>query len=145
SGGGGLSGTLAPTGAGDWVAFKSFSSGTIADQPADPPLYERVVEAFPDAWIEDPALTAETEPILAAHRDRLSWDAPIHSIEDIQSLPYPPRMVNIKPSRLGGLRNLLDAYDFCAASNIGNYRGGQFALGVRRGQTPDLASPFLGA
>ena len=31
--------------------------GTIVDQAADPVLYRRVVEAFPDAWIEDPKLT----------------------------------------------------------------------------------------
>jgi hypothetical protein len=57
-------------------------------------------------------------------------------------LPYPPRMVNIKPSRLGGLGNLLDAYDFCAANEIGNYGGGQFELGVGRGQIQYLASLF---
>jgi hypothetical protein len=51
-------------------------------------------------------------------------------------------MVNIKPSRLGGLRNLLDAYDYCAARGIGNYGGGQFELGVGRGQNQYLASLF---
>src|SRR5438067_10111804 len=125
---------LVATGAVDSVDFKGFYSGTIVDQPADPVLYERVVEAFPDAWIEDPALTAETEPVLASHRERFSWDAPIHSLADIEALPYPPRMVNIKPSRLGGLRNLLEAYEYCAARGIGNYGGGQFELGVGRGQ-----------
>jgi L-alanine-DL-glutamate epimerase-like enolase superfamily enzyme len=134
--------TLRATGAVDSVDFKGFYSGTIVDQPADPLLYGRVAEAFPDAWIEDPALTPETEPVLASHRERLSWDAPIHSISDIQSLPYPPRMVNIKPSRLGGLRDLLDAYDYCAESGIGSYGGGQFELGVGRGQIQYLASLF---
>ena len=105
-------------------------------------LYRRVVEAFPDAWIEDPKLTPETDAVLAPHRERFSWDAPIHSIADIQALPYPPRMVNIKPSRLGGLRNLLDAYDYCAEHAIGNYGGGQFELGVGRGQIQYLASLF---
>ena len=105
-------------------------------------LYRRVVEAFPDAWIEDPALTPETDAVLFPHRERFSWDAPIHSISDIQSLPYPPRMVNIKPSRLGGLRNLLDAYDYCAESGIGAYGGGQFELGCGRGQIQYLASLF---
>ncbi|MGO9487619.1 MAG: hypothetical protein ACLQBB_01165, partial [Solirubrobacteraceae bacterium] len=105
---------LVATGAVESVDFKGYYSGSIVDQPADPVLYERVVRAFPDAWIEDPALTPETDAVLASHRDRFSWDAIIHSIEDIESLPYPPRMVNIKPSRLGGLRNLLDAYDYCA-------------------------------
>jgi L-alanine-DL-glutamate epimerase-like enolase superfamily enzyme len=126
----------------DSVDFKSFYTGTIVDQPADPVLYRRVVEAFSDAWIEDPALTPETEPILAPHRERFSWDAPIHSIEDIQSLPYAARMVNIKPSRMGGIRSLLDAYDFCQANGIGNYGGGQFELGVGRGQIQYLASLF---
>jgi hypothetical protein len=133
---------LVGTGAIDSVDFKSFYSGTIVDQPADPVLYRRVVEAFPDAWLEDPALTADTEPLLAPHRDRFSWDAPIHSIADIEALPYEPHMVNIKPSRMGGLRSLLDAYDYCARNAIGNYGGGQFELGVGRGQIQYLASLF---
>jgi L-alanine-DL-glutamate epimerase-like enolase superfamily enzyme len=133
---------LVATGAVDSVDFKSFYSGTVVDQPADPVLYRRVVEAFPQAWIEDPALTPETDALLAPYRERFSWDAPIHSIEDIEALPYPPRMVNIKPSRLGGLRNLLDAYDYCATRDIGGYGGGQFELGVGRGQNQYLASLF---
>ncbi len=137
-----LIGELVATGAVDSVDFKGLYVGSIVDQPADPVLYRRVVEAFPDAWIEDPALTPETDAVLAPHRERFSWDAPIHSIEDIESLAYPPRMVNIKPSRLGGLRSLLDAYDYCAANGIGNYGGGQFELGVGRGQNQYLASLF---
>jgi hypothetical protein len=133
---------LVDTEAVDSVDFKGFYSGTIVDQPPDPELYRRVVEAFPEAWIEDPALTPETEPVLAGHRARFTRDAPIHTIEDIEALPYPPRMVNIKPSRLGGLRNLLDAYDYCAERGIGNYGGGQFELGVGRGQNQYLAALF---
>ena len=133
---------LRATGSVDSVDFKGLYVGSSVDQPADPLLYERVVHAFPNAWIEDPKLTGETDAILAEHRERFSWDAPIHSIADIQALPYPPRMVNIKPSRLGGLRNLLDAYDYCAANGIGNYGGGQFELGVGREQIQYLASLF---
>jgi L-alanine-DL-glutamate epimerase-like enolase superfamily enzyme len=135
---------LADTGAVDSVDFKAYYSGSIVDQPADPLLYRRVVQALPRAWIEDPALTDETDAVLADHRERFSWDAPIHSIADIQALRYPPRMVNIKPSRLGGLRNLLDAFDYCAERGIGNYGGGQFELGVGRGQIQYLASLFHG-
>ncbi|HTY97460.1 MAG TPA: hypothetical protein VMB91_10495 [Solirubrobacteraceae bacterium] len=138
----GLIGELVATGAVDSVDFKGYYSGSIVDQAPDPVLYRRVAEAFPDAWIEDPALTEETDAALAPYRDRFSWDAPIHSIEDIVALPYPPRMVNIKPSRLGGLRNLLDAYAYCAERGIGNYGGGQFELGVGRGQIQYLASLF---
>ncbi len=133
---------LVASGAVDSVDFKGLYSGSIVDQPADPVLYRRVAEAFPQAWIEDPALTAETDPVLAPYRARFSWDAPIHSIADIEALPYPPRMVNIKPSRLGSLRSLLDTYDYCAVRGIGNYGGGQFELGVGRGQNQYLASLF---
>jgi L-alanine-DL-glutamate epimerase-like enolase superfamily enzyme len=133
---------LVATGAVESVDFKGYYSGSIVDQAPDPVLYRRVAEAFPHAWIEDPALTPETDAALAAHRGRFSWDAPIHSVADIQALPYPPRMVNIKPSRLGGLRNLLEAYDYCAERGIGNYGGGQFELGVGRGQNQYLASLF---
>jgi L-alanine-DL-glutamate epimerase-like enolase superfamily enzyme len=138
----GLIAELRSTGAVDSVDFKGLYVGSIVDQAADPVLYERVVQAFPEAWIEDPKLTPETDAVLAGHRERFSWDAPIHSIADIQALPYPPRMVNIKPSRLGGLRSLLDAYDYCAANGIGNYGGGQFELGVGREQIQYLASLF---
>jgi L-alanine-DL-glutamate epimerase-like enolase superfamily enzyme len=138
----GLIAELVATDAVESVDFKAYYSGSIVDQAPDPVLYRRVVEAFPEAWIEDPALTQETDAVLEAHRERFSWDAPIHSVADIEALRYPPRMVNIKPSRLGGLRNLLGAYDYCAERGIGNYGGGQFELGVGRGQNQYLASLF---
>jgi L-alanine-DL-glutamate epimerase-like enolase superfamily enzyme len=133
---------LVASGAVESVDFKGYYSGSIVDQAPDPVLYRRVAEAFPDAWIEDPALTPETDAALATHRERFSWDAQVHSVADIEALPYSPRMVNIKPSRLGGLRNLLDAFDHCAERGIGNYGGGQFELGVGRGQIQYLASIF---
>lgn len=133
---------LAATDAVDSVDFKGYYAGSIVDQPPDPVLYRRVVEALPNAWIEDPALTEQTTPVLAPHSERFSWDAPIHSIADIEALPYPARMVNIKPSRLGGLRSLLETFDYCAQRAIGNYGGGQFELGVGRGQIQYLASLF---
>ncbi len=133
---------LVETGAVESVDFKGYYSGSIVDQAPDPVLYRRVAEAFPQAWIEDPALTPETDAALEAHRERFSWDAPIHSVADIEALPYPPRMVNIKPSRLGGLKNLLDAFDYCSRRGIDNYGGGQFELGVGREQIQYLASIF---
>jgi L-alanine-DL-glutamate epimerase-like enolase superfamily enzyme len=133
---------LVELGAVESVDLKGQYEGTIVDNPADPQLYRRVVEAFGDAWIEDPKLTAETEPILLPHRERITWDAPIHSVADIQALPFAPRTLNIKPSRLGGLRSLLDVYDYCAAHDIGCYGGGQSELSVGRGQIQYLASLF---
>ena len=133
---------LVSTGAVDSVDFKGFYKGTIVDQPADPHLYRRVVEAFPDAWIEDPDLNDETGPILEPHRDRITWDAPIHSIADIEALPFAPRMVNVKPSRVGGLQDLCATYDHCREHDIGAYGGGQFELGVGREHIQYLASLF---
>ncbi|WP_230316260.1 hypothetical protein [Conexibacter sp. W3-3-2] len=92
---------LVATGAVDSVDLKGLYEGSVVDNAADPDLYRRVAEAFPDAWIEDPKLTPETDPVLAPYRDRITWDAPIHSVADIDALPFPPRMVNVKPSRLG--------------------------------------------
>ena len=133
---------LVATGAVDSVDFKGFYKGTVVDQPADPDLYRRVVEAFPDAWIEDPALTDDTDPILEPHRDRVTWDAPIHSIADIEALPFQPRMVNIKPSRVGGLEAVCDTQDYCREHGIGAYGGGQFELGVGREHIQYLAALF---
>jgi L-alanine-DL-glutamate epimerase-like enolase superfamily enzyme len=131
---------LVATGAVDSLDFKGLYSGTVVDVPADPLLYERVVAAFPDAWIEDPKLTPEIDELLMPHRERITWDANIHSIADIEELPFAPRMVNIKPSRLGGIKPLLDAYDYTAERGIGAYGGGQFELGPGRGQIQYLAS-----
>jgi hypothetical protein len=133
---------LVETGAIDSVDFKGFYVGTVVDQPADPDLYGRVIAAFPDAWIEDPAINDETRPVLAGHEDRITWDAPIHAIADIEDLPFPPKMVNVKPSRFGSLRALCDCYDYLAERGIGAYGGGQFELGPGRGQIQYLASLF---
>jgi len=134
---------LVKTGSVDSIDFKALYKGTIVDQQPDPVLYERVVKAFPNAWLEDPdVVTDGTAAGLASVHDRITWDAPIHSIADIESLPFPPRMVNIKPSRIGGLKKLCDTYDYCAEHGVGAYGGGQFELGPGRGQAQYLASLF---
>jgi hypothetical protein len=138
-----LIGALAATGAVDSIDFKALYHGTIVDQPSDPVLYRRVVEAFPDAWLEDPdVVDPATAAVLAEHHGRITWDAPIHSIDDIEALPFPPRMVNIKPSRIGTLPRLCETYDYCAEHGIGAYGGGQTELGPGRGQAQYLASLF---
>ena len=138
-----LVGELAATGAIDSVDFKGHYKGTIVDQEGGPELYERVIRALPDAWIEDPDLSdPEVDSLLEPHRDRITWDAPIHSVEDIEALPFAPRMVNLKPSRVGGLEALCTAYDYCEDRGIGAYGGGQFELGPGRGQIQYLASLF---
>ncbi len=133
---------LAATGAVDVVDLKGHYRGTSVDLDADPALYRLVAEGFPNAWIEDPWLTPETNAVLAPHRDRLTYDAPIHSVADVEALPFPPRCLNSKPSRLGSLERLLDFYDHCEENGIALYGGGQFELGPGRGQIQHLASLF---
>lgn len=134
---------LVATGAVECVDFKAHYANTPVDVAPDAALYRRVVAAFPDAWLEDPdLLTAGTATALVDAHDRITWDAPIHSIADIEALAFAPRMVNVKPSRVGGLRNLCATYDYCAEHGIGAYGGGQFELGPGRGQAQYLASLF---
>ena len=126
----------------DVVDLKGQYKGTIVDNPADPELYRRVAEAFPDAWIEDPDLTPETDAVLEPHRDRITWDAPIHSWADVERLPFKPRCLNVKPSRFGTLARLFEFYDRCEAEGIRLYGGGQFELSIGRGQIQILAALF---
>jgi len=133
---------LVETRAVDTLDLKGAYEGTPVDQPPDPTLYARVALAFPDAWLEDPALNEETNTVLEPHRARVTWDAPIHSVADITGLPFPPRTLNFKPSRFGSIKRLFDAYDHCAEEGIGIYGGGQFELGPGRGQIQYLASLF---
>jgi L-alanine-DL-glutamate epimerase-like enolase superfamily enzyme len=112
------------------------------DPPPDADLYRRVAEGFPEAYLEDPALTDETDLVLEPHRERVTWDAPIHSVADVEGLAFPPRVLNSKPSRFGRVEELLAFYDYCAANGISLYGGGMFELGPGRGQIQYLAALF---
>jgi L-alanine-DL-glutamate epimerase-like enolase superfamily enzyme len=133
---------LAASGAVDSLDLKGQYKGTPVDVETDPVLYAKLIEAFPDAWLEDPDITDETRPILEPVRDRITWDAPIHSVDDVLALEWEPRVVNIKPSRVGSLAELGRAYDFCAERGIGAYGGGQTELGVGRDHIQYLAALF---
>jgi L-alanine-DL-glutamate epimerase-like enolase superfamily enzyme len=133
---------LAATGAVRTLDFKGHYSGTDVDTEPDPALYERLVTAFPDAVIEDPALTDAVEPILAGHEHRIAWDAPITGIESVEALPFDPDWLNIKPSRFGTVQRLLDTIDYCEEHGIEMYGGGQFELDVGRRQIQALASLY---
>jgi hypothetical protein len=126
----------------DSIDFKGHYTGTIVDQAPDPALYRRVIDGLPGVWLEDPAIDDGTRPILEEVASQVTWDAVIHSVEDIEALPWPPRTMNVKPSRLGSIQRLFAAYDYCEAQGIGAYGGGQFELGVGRGHIQYLASLF---
>jgi hypothetical protein len=126
----------------DSIDLKGQYTGTVVDNPPDADLYGRVIEAFPNAWIEDPALTPETLPLLEPVAERITWDAPIHAVEDVERLRWPPRTVNVKPSRFGSIERLFAAYDYCEHKGIGAYGGGQWELSIGRGHIQLLAALF---
>src|SRR4051794_21619818 len=132
---------LAGAGVVDTVDFKGVYRGAFGSPP-DAELYARIAAAFPEAWIEDPALTPETIEALAPYRDRITWDAAIHEWSDVEALPFRPHCLNSKPSRFGSVRRLFDFYDACEREGIALYGGGQFELGPGRQQIQLLASLF---
>jgi hypothetical protein len=125
----------------DTADFKGVYRGSFG-QPPNPELYRRIAEAFPKAWLEDPGLDDSTDAVLRPHRDRITWDAPIHSVADAEALPFPPRCLNVKPSRFGTVDRLFSFYEWCEARGIALYGGGQFELGIGRAQIQELASLF---
>ena len=108
----------------------------------DPELYRAIAESLPDVVIEDPWLEDGCREALAGAEDRLSFDAPVHSLADLDALPLAPRWLNVKPSRFGTVRGLLETIEACEARGIRMYGGGQYELGPGRLQIQRLAGVF---
>ncbi|MBJ7471798.1 MAG: hypothetical protein JHD16_10880 [Solirubrobacteraceae bacterium] len=124
----------------DCIDFKAFYTGTIVDTDIPPAQVVEIARAVPEATLED-AAPGETTDLLAEHdAHRLSWDAPIHSVADIDALPIEPKRMNVKPSRIGSIQELLAVYDRLEELGAEMYGGGQFELSVGRGQIILLAS-----
>jgi hypothetical protein len=133
---------LAATGRVRVLDLKGYYHGTGVDMTPDPVFYRAIAERFPnvvieDAWLDEPCLEA-----LSGARDRLSFDAPVHSLADVDALPIEPRWLNVKPSRFGTIERLLECIEACEARGITMYGGGQFELGHGRSQIQALASVF---
>ena len=133
---------VAATGAVDTIDFKGRYGFEVKDQEALGALYDRVLPAFPDAYLEDPHELPEVTQRLGDHLWRVSYDAPIRSAADIDTTPLAARVVNVKPSRIGNLRELFEVYARCAREQRPMYGGGMGELGVGRGQIELLAALF---
>jgi hypothetical protein len=129
---------IAATGAVETVDFKGRYGLEVKDPEALVPLYERVVDVFATAILEDPHDEPGVAEVLAPHRDRVSFDAPIRSAGDIADT----RVINVKPSRIGSVRALLEVYATCRERGVRMYGGGMGELGPARGQIELLASLF---
>ena len=121
--------------------LKGYYKGTVVEVETDPELYRAVAEKFPEAWLEDPDLTDETREVLEPHWGRVTYDAPLHSLDDVKALA-PERAINSKPSRFGSLEELLSVYAYCADNGLQVYGGGQGEVGLGRGQIQYLASLY---
>jgi L-alanine-DL-glutamate epimerase-like enolase superfamily enzyme len=134
--------SVAATGAVDTIDFKGQYGREVKDPDALVVLYERVVEIFPDAILEDPHDLPGVAEVLEPHLDRVSYDAPIRSAADVDATSVRARIVNVKPSRIGGIRTLLELYAHCRENGLRMYGGGMGELGPARGQIELLASLF---
>src|SRR5919106_2192865 len=126
----------------DVLDLKGLYKGTPVDVDTDPELYRAVAEGWPEAYLEDPDLYDETRSVLEPHADRITWDAPLHSLADVERLERKPKAINSKPSRFGSLSELLAIYDHCEREGIAIYGGGQGEVGPGRGPIQYLASLF---
>jgi L-alanine-DL-glutamate epimerase-like enolase superfamily enzyme len=134
---------VASTGAVDTIDFKGHYGFEVEDPQALAALYDHVLAAFPPTtYLEDPHDLPEVAERLAGHLDRVSYDAPIRSAQDIGATPLDARVVNVKPSRIGSLRRLFEVYARCEREGRPMYGGGMGELGVGRGQIELLASLF---
>jgi hypothetical protein len=133
---------VAATGAVDTIDFKGQYGLEVEDPAALGALYDHVLAAFPDAYLEDPHDLPEIAQQVRDHAERVSYDAPIRSAEDIGATPLPARVVNVKPARIGDLQRLFEVYARCARERRPMYGGGFGELGVGRGQIELLAALF---
>jgi hypothetical protein len=133
---------VAATGAVDTIDFKGQYGFDVKDPEALGALYDQVLAAFPNAYLEDPHDLPEIAERLGDHLERVSYDAPIRSAEDIGATPLAARVVNVKPARIGSLHLLLEVYARCARERRPMYGGGLGELGVGRGQIELLAALF---
>jgi L-alanine-DL-glutamate epimerase-like enolase superfamily enzyme len=128
---------VAATNAVDVIDFKGRYGIEVEDEAALVAMYREVVARFPDAILEDPHDLPEVTELLEPHAARISFDAPIATAADITTT-----IVNVKPSRIGSVRALLDIYDHCEQAGVRMYGGGMGERDVARGQIELLASLF---
>jgi hypothetical protein len=133
---------LVATGAVDILDFKGQYGSETGEIAALASMYERALDRFGDVILEDPHDLPEIARLVAPHTSRVSYDAPIHAVADLDATPLASRIVNVKPSRLGGLSALFELYDHCERQGLSMYGGGMGEIGVGRGQVQLLASMF---
>ena len=103
-------------GAVDSIDFKGQYRGTVVDAPPDPALYRRVAEGLPERLARGSGPHRRDDGrcssrIATASRGTRSSTRSRTS----RRSPWPPKTVNVKPSRFGSVERLFAAYDYCEA------------------------------
>lgn len=123
--------------------FKGQYDLEVEDEAALLAMYERALATFGDeVWLEDPHDHPTVLDMLRPVAERVSYDAPITTVESIGETAISVGIVNVKPCRVGRLDELSRLYAHCEATGIRMYNGGMGELGVGRGQAQLLASLF---
>jgi L-alanine-DL-glutamate epimerase-like enolase superfamily enzyme len=124
------------------IDFKGHYDLEVEDEAALLAMYERAVATFTDVLFEDPHDHPAVLELLTPIADRVSYDAPITTVESIGETAIEARIVNVKPCRVGRLDELSRLYAHCEAAGIRMYNGGMGELGAGRGQAQLLAALF---
>lgn len=124
------------------IDFKGQYGLEVEDESALVAMYERTLATFPGAVFEDPHDLPAVVELLRPIAGRVSYDAPVTSVETLAATTLPVGIVNVKPCRVGRLPELSRLYAHCEQAGIRMYNGGMGELGVGRGQAQLLAALF---
>ena len=124
------------------IDFKGQYGLEVDDEAALLAMYERTLATFTEAVFEDPHDHPAVLEMLTPFAERVSYDAPITSVESLSATPITPRIINVKPCRVGRLPELSRLYAHCESAGIRMYNGGMGELGAGRGQAQLLAALF---
>ena len=152
---------IAATGRVRVLDFKSFYYGSPVDNPPDPVQYRNAADAFPGTVLEDPVLDGPAREALRGEEHRFSFDAPVHSWQDVEELtarvwaeaprgaeasgaPAPGlRHLNIKPSRFGSLQRAARVHRARAGRRNGPVRRRPVRAERRPRPHPGAGQPVL--
>lgn len=124
------------------IDFKGQYGIEVQDEAALVAMYERALATFPEAVLEDPHDLPAVVDLLRPIAHRVSYDAPVTSVETLAATTLPVGIVNVKPCRVGRLPELSRLYAHCEEAGIRMYNGGMGELGAGRGQAQLLAALF---
>lgn len=133
---------VAGTNAVDILDFKGQYGIPVKDEAKLVAVYEAALEAFPDALLEDTHDVHAVAEVVAPHAGRVTYDAPLHCVADLNTTRHRVRTINVKPCRVGNLADLFALYEHAEREGLAIYGGGMGERDIGRGQAQLLAALF---